>query len=69
MCQIFVFWEGEMSKKLNYKYEATSEEENIEKSQREKSILELLLPKDEALFYYKKAEEKKRKREANPLFS
>ena len=58
-----------MSKKLNYEYAATSEEENIEKNQREKSILELLLPKNEALLYLKKAEEKKRKREVNPLFS
>ena len=58
-----------MSKKLNYEYAATSEEENIEKSLREKSILELLLSKNEALLYLKKAEEKKRKRETNPLFS
>jgi len=58
-----------MSKKLNYEYAATSEEENIEKNQREKSILELLLSKNEALLYLKKAEEKKRKREGNPLFS
>jgi len=61
--------EDKMSKKLNYEYAATLEEENIEKSQREKSILELLLSKNEALLYLKKAEEKKRKREANPLFS
>ena len=58
-----------MSKKLNYEYSATSEEDNIEKNRREKSILELLLSKNEALLYLKKAEEKKRKREANPLFS
>ena len=48
-----------MSKNLDVSYKATSSEELIENTQRQKSILEILLSKNEADYYYKKAEEKK----------
>ena len=58
-----------MSKNLDVSYEATSNEEMVENTQRQKSILEILLSKNEAEYYNKKAEEKKKKIDANPLFS
>ena len=58
-----------MSKNLDVSYEATSNEEMVENTQRQKSILEILLSKNEAEYYYKKAEEKKKNIEVNPLFS
>ena len=58
-----------MSKNLVSNYKATSNEEMIENTQRQKSILEILLSKREADYYNKKAEQKKKKIEANPLFS
>ena len=58
-----------MSKNFDTKYKATLSEEMIENTQRQKSILEILLSKNEADHYYKKAEEKKKKIEENPLFT
>jgi hypothetical protein len=58
-----------MSKNLDVSYKATSNEEILENTQWQKSILEIQLSKNEADYYYKKAEEKKKKIEANPLFS
>ena len=58
-----------MSKNLDVSYECTSNEEMVENTQRQKSILEILLSKNEAEYYYKKAEEKKKNIEVNPLFS
>ena len=58
-----------MSKHLDVSFEATSNEEMIETTQRQKSILEILLSKNEAEYFYKKAEKKKKKIEANPLLS
>ena len=58
-----------MSNKIDTAYELTYNEEMKENTKRQKSILELLLSKNEADFYYKKAEKKKKKMEANPLFS
>jgi hypothetical protein len=54
---------------LDVSYKATSNEEILENTQWQKSILEIQLSKNEADYYYKKAEEKKKKIEANPLFS
>ena len=58
-----------MSKNLDVSYESTSNEEMVENTQRQKNILEILLSKNEAEYYYKKAEEKKKNIEVNPLFS
>ena len=58
-----------MSKNLDESYKATFNAVIKENTQRQKSILEILLSKNEAEYYYKKAEEKKKNIEANPLFS
>ena len=58
-----------MSKNLNKNYKATLNEEIIEETQRQKSILELLLSKDEVGYYLRNAEDQKKKSEANPVFS
>ena len=50
-----------MNKNLDTKYKATFSEEMIENTQRQKSILEILLSKNEADHYYKKAKQKKKK--------
>ena len=49
-----------MFNNLNKIYKTTIEEENIEELQRQKSIIEILLSKDEALYLLNKVEEKKR---------
>ena len=54
---------------LNKVYKTTIEEENIEETQRQKSIIEILLSKDEALQLLKKVEEKKDKQKTNPILS
>ena len=61
--------EGKMTKNLKNNYEATLNEEIIEETQRQKSILELLLSKDEAGFYLRNAEAQKKKSETNPAYS
>ncbi len=48
-----------MFNNLNKIYKTTIEEENIEEFQRQKSIIEILLSKDEALYLLNKLEEKK----------
>ena len=58
-----------MNKNLNKNYEATLNEEIIEETQRQKSILKLLLSKDEAGYYLRNAEDQKKKSESNPAFS
>ena len=58
-----------MRKNFDTKYKATFSEEMIENTQRQKSILEILLSKNEADHYYKKAKQKKKKIELNPLFT
>ena len=58
-----------MSKYLNKNYKATLNEEIIEETQRQKSILELLLSKDEAGYYLRSIEDQKKKSETNPAFS
>ena len=49
-----------MSKNLNKNYKATLNEEIIEETQRQKSILELLLSKDEAGYYLRSIEDQKK---------
>ena len=51
-----------MFNNLNMIYKTTIEEENIEEIQRQKSIIEILLSKDEALQLLNKVEEKKIKK-------
>ena len=58
-----------MSKNLNKNYKATLNEEIIEETQRQKSILELLLSKDEARYHLRSIEDQKKKSETNPAFS
>ena len=58
-----------MFNNLNKTYKTTIEEENIEELQRQKSIIEILLSKDEALFLIKKVEEKKNNEKTNPILS
>ena len=58
-----------MFNNLNKIYKTTIEEENIEELQRQKSIIEILLSKDEALHFLNKLEEKKDKEETNPMLS
>ena len=48
-----------MFNNFNNIYKTTIEEENIEELQRQKSIIEILLSKDEALYLLNKVEEKK----------
>jgi len=55
-----------MFNNLNKIYKTTIEEENIEELQRQKSIIEILLSKDEALYLLNKVEEKKDKEKINP---
>ena len=50
-------------------YKTTIEEENIEEIQRQKSVIEILLSKDEALYFLNKVEEKKDKEKSNPIHS
>ena len=42
---------------------------NIEELQRQKSIIQILLSKDEALYLLNKVEEKKDKENSNPILS
>ena len=56
-----------MNKNLNKDYEATLNEEIIEETQRQKSILELLLSKDEAGYYLRNAEDQKKSKEHCPV--
>ena len=56
-----------MFNNLNQIYKTTIDEENIEKIQRQKNIIEILLSKDEALFLIKKVEEKKNNEKTNPI--
>ena len=56
-----------MFNNLNKIYKTTIEEENIEELQRQKSIIEILLSKDEALYLLNKFEEKKDKEKTNPI--
>ena len=58
-----------MFNNLNKIYKTTFEEENIEELQRQKSIIEILLSKDEALYLLNKVEEKKDKENSNPILS
>ena len=58
-----------MFNNLNMIYKTTIEEENIEEIQRQKSIIEILLSKDEALHLLNKLEEKKDKEKTNPKLS
>ena len=54
---------------LNKVYKTTIDEENLEEIQRQKSIIEILLSKDEALYLLNKVEEKKDKEKINPILS
>ena len=58
-----------MFNNLNKIYKTTIKEENIEELQRQKSIIQILLSKDEALYLLNKVEEKKDKEKANPIHS
>ena len=58
-----------MFNNLNMIYKTTIEEENIEEIQRQKSIIEILLSKDEALHLLNKLEEKKDKEKTNLILS
>ena len=58
-----------MFSNLNKIYKTTIEEENIEELQRQKSIIEILLSKNEALYLLNKVEEKKDKEKTNPIIS
>ena len=51
-----------MFNNFNKIYKTTTEEENIEELQRQKSIIEILLSKDEAFYLLNKVEEKKIKK-------
>ena len=57
-----------MFNNLNKIYKTTIEEENIEELQRQKSIIEILLSKDEALYLLNKVEEKKIKKNKSNTF-
>ena len=52
-----------MFNNLNKIYKTTIEEENIEEFQRQKSIIEILLSKDEALYLLNKVKKKIKKRQ------
>ena len=58
-----------MFNNFNKIYKTTIEEENIEELQRQKSIIQILLPKDEALYLLNKLEEQKDKEKTNPILS
>ena len=58
-----------MFNNFNKIYKTTIEEENVEELQRHKSIIEILLSKDEALYLLNKVEEKKDKENTNPILS
>ena len=61
--------QSKMFNNLNKIYKTTIEEENIEELQRQKSIIEILLSKNEALYLLNKVEEKKDKEKTNPILS
>ena len=61
--------EDKMFNNLNKFYKTTIEEENIEELQRQKSIIEILLSKDEASHLLNKFEQKKDKENTNPILS
>ena len=54
---------------LDKVYKTTIDEENIEEIQRQKSIIEILLSKDEALYLLNKVKERKDKENTNPILS
>ena len=58
-----------MFNNLKKMYKTTIKEENIEELQRQKSIIEILLSKDEALYLLNKVEEKKETEKTNPILS
>ena len=58
-----------MFNNLNKIYKTTIEEDNIEELQRQKSIIEILLSKDEALYLLNKVEKIKDKENINPILS
>ena len=58
-----------MVSKIDTIYKSTIEEENIEEIQRQISIIEILLSKDEALLLLNMAENKENKDKTSPIFS
>ena len=58
-----------MVSKIDTIYKTTIEEENIEEIQRQRSIIEILLSKDEASLFLNMAENKENKDKTSSMFS